>query len=92
MPVAVKRGTDFYLYCKKKRKVVLVDTCYRCPNFIKRDDNKVFCAYEAARKLGVRYLGVVEKNPVVKVRDMMGNVYILDIDVANDEPVLERRT
>jgi len=90
MPVAVSKGVDLFLYCKKRHKVVTVDKCYRCPHFIKRDDNKIYCTYEAALKLGVKYLGIVERNPVVKVRDTSGNVYLLDIDVENDEPILKR--
>lgn len=89
MPVAVHRGLSILVACPLKRKPVDVETCYRCPFYIKRDGDFVYCRYEISRELESSPVHVIAKNPVI-VETSTGAVYRVSIHNPDGELVLDR--
>ena len=89
MPVAVHRGYDILVACPRKKKPVDVDFCYRCPFYIKRDGDFVYCKYEIAKEAGVRSVRVVSRDPVI-VRSDAGEVFAVGYGNPRGELILKR--
>ncbi len=89
MPVVVHKGLSSLVACPLKRKPVDVDKCYRCPFYIKRDGDFVYCKHEISRELGGDSVHVLARNPVV-IESGSGHVYRVSFRNPDGELVLER--
>jgi len=74
MPVVVHNGFSHLVACLLKRRPVEVDVCYRCPFYIKRDGDFVYCRYEISHELKGTPVSVIAKNPVIVEADD-GHIY-----------------
>ena len=87
MPVAVSRWLTHIVACPLRMKPVDVRKCYRCPFFIKRDGDFVYCRYEVSREVGSP-VSVISTNPVI-VESSDGHTYQVAFVQGNPDTHLE---